>query len=58
MDIDTAVSVLNSLDEAERLLAEVRLHPGACGAAKEFMDRNRELLDRARHCIDAAHELA
>ncbi|MDQ2105581.1 hypothetical protein [Azospirillum isscasi] len=57
MDIDTAVSVLNTLDEAERLLAEVRLHPGACGAAKEFMDRNRELLDQARRRIDSAHDL-
>ncbi len=57
MDIDTAVSVLNTLDEAERLLGEVRLHRGACGAAKDFMDRNRELLDQARRHIDSAHEL-
>lgn len=57
MDIDTAVSVLNTLDEAERLLAEVRLHGGPCGAAKEFMDHNRELLDQARRYINSAHEL-
>lgn len=57
MDVDTAVSVLNTLDEAERLLAEVRLHGGACGAAKEFMDRNRDLLDQARRRIDSAHDL-
>lgn len=57
MDVDTAVSVLNTLDEAERLLAEVRLHSGACGAAKEFMDRNRDLLDQARRRIDSAHDL-
>lgn len=57
MDMDTAVSVLNRLDEAERLLGEVRLHAGV-GASREALNRNRELLDAARRHIDTVHDIA
>lgn len=56
MDMDTAVSVLNTLDEAERILGEIRLHGGA-GASREFLTRNRELLEEARRHLDTAHDL-
>ncbi|WP_448205814.1 hypothetical protein [Azospirillum sp. sgz302134] len=57
MDMDTAITVLNTLDEAERILGEVRLHNGA-GACREMISRNRELLEEARHRLEAAQELA
>ena len=56
MDIETAVSVLNTLDEAERILGEIRLHNGQ-GASREFLSRNRELLDEARRRLENAHEM-
>jgi hypothetical protein len=56
MDIETAVSVLNTLDEAERILGEIRLHNGH-GASREFFSRNRELLDEARRRLENAHEM-
>ncbi|MBP2312015.1 hypothetical protein [Azospirillum soli] len=57
MDIDTAVSVLNELDEAERLLGEIRVH-GGVGACREAMNRYRELLNEARLHLDNAHAMA
>jgi len=57
MDIDTAVSVLNELDEAERLLGEIRLH-GGVGAGRDAMNRYRELLEEARLHLDNAHAIA
>lgn len=56
MDMDTAVTVLNTLDEAERILGEIRLRNGS-GASREFLSRNRELLEQARRHLDTAHEM-
>ena len=57
MDTDTAINVLNALDEAERILGEIRLH-GGVGAGHDTMTHYRELLDEARHQLDIAHALA
>ena len=57
MDTDTAINVLNALDEAERILGEIRLH-GGVGAGHDTMTHHRELLDEARHQLDIAHALA
>lgn len=54
MDMETAVSVMNALDEAERLLGQMRLH-GGVGIGRDVLDRNRELLEQAHRCLDAAH---
>lgn len=56
MDIDTAVTVLHTLDEAERILGEMRLRCGI-GIGSDVIARNRELLDEARHQLDVAHQM-
>ncbi len=56
MDMDTAFNVLNTLDEAERILGEIRLHNGH-GASREFLSRNRELLEEARRHLENAQDM-
>ncbi|WP_148219266.1 hypothetical protein [Azospirillum sp. B510] len=55
MDADTALSIMESLDQAEDLLRRMHLRDGyACG---DVLARNRELLDAARHRLDQIHRL-
>lgn len=56
MDMDTAFNVLNTLDEAERILGEIRLHNGH-GTSREFLSRNRELLEEARRRLENVHDM-
>ncbi len=55
MDADTALSILESLDEAEALLRRMCLGDG--WASQGTLARNRELLDAARHRLELVHSI-
>lgn len=55
MDADTALSIMESLDEAEELLRRMRLHDGDAGHGA--LDRNRALLNAARCRLDLVHAM-
>ena len=57
MDAETAVTVIDSLDRAERVLSEIRVHQhdehGANTIAHQraLLNEARCLLDQAHHCL-------
>lgn len=56
MDADTAMSIMESLDQAEDLLRRMRLRDGYAG--NDMLARNRELLDAARRRLEQVHSIA
>lgn len=56
MDANTALSIMESLDQAEELLRRMRLRGGHAG--NDMLARNRELLDAARHRLEQVHSIA
>lgn len=55
MDADTALSIMESLDQAEALLSRMRLCDGY--ASSDVLAHNRELLDAARHRLEQVHSI-
>lgn len=55
MDADTAVTIMEALDQAEALLNRVHLRDGYAG--RDTLARNRELLNAARLRLDQAHSI-
>lgn len=55
MDADTALSIMESLDQAEALLRRIRLRDGQAGG--DALARNRELLNAARHRLEQIHSI-
>jgi len=55
MDAETAASVIVSLDRAERVLSEIRVHQHDEHGFNSIA-RQRALLDEARSLLDRAHE--
>lgn len=55
MDANTALSIMETLDQAEDLLRRMRLHDGHAG--NDFLARNRELLDAARRRLEQVHSI-
>ncbi|ANC91506.1 hypothetical protein A6A40_06090 [Azospirillum humicireducens] len=55
MDSNTALSIMESLDQAEDLLRRMRLRDGHAGS--DVRARNRELLDAARRRLDQVHSI-
>ncbi|PWC39723.1 hypothetical protein [Azospirillum sp. TSO35-2] len=53
MNADTAVAIMESLDEAEDLLRRMRLRDGRPG--RDALARNRELLEAARRRLEQVH---
>ncbi|HYF89823.1 hypothetical protein [Azospirillum sp.] len=56
MDANTAMSIMESLDQAEDLLRRMRLRDGYAG--NDMLARNRELLDAARRRLEQVHSIA
>lgn len=56
MDANTALSIMESLDQAEDLLRRMRLRDGYAG--NDMLVRNRELLDAARRRLEQVHSIA
>ncbi|MFP5515689.1 MAG: hypothetical protein ACLGJC_21725 [Alphaproteobacteria bacterium] len=56
MDANTALSIMESLDQAEDLLRRMRLRDGHAG--NDMIARNRELLDAARRRLEQVHSIA
>ncbi|KAA0581302.1 hypothetical protein FZ983_10220 [Azospirillum sp. B21] len=56
MDANTAMSIMESLDQAEDLLRRMRLREGYSG--NDMLARNRELLDAARRRLEQVHSIA
>ncbi len=56
MDAGTAMSIMESLDQAEDLLRRMRLRDGYAG--NDMLARNRELLDAARRRLEQVHSIA
>lgn len=54
MDAETVVAVMASLDEAERMLAEIRVHQHDERTANSFAHQ-RARLNEAHILIDRAH---
>lgn len=55
MDTETAVTVIASLDRAERVLSEIRVHQHDEHGFNSIA-RQRALLDEARGLLDLAHQ--
>ncbi|WP_158284205.1 hypothetical protein [Azospirillum sp. TSO22-1] len=55
MDTETAVTVIASLDRAEHVLSEIRVHQHDEHGWNSIA-RQRALLDEARCLLDRAHE--
>lgn len=55
MDADTAVTIMEALDQAEALLNRVHLRDGYAG--RDTLARNRELLNAARRRLDQVHSI-
>jgi hypothetical protein len=55
MDADTALTIMEALDQAEALLNRVHLRDGYAG--HDTLARNRELLDAARHRLEQVHSI-
>ena len=57
MDAEIAVAVISSLDEAERVLAEIRVHQhdehggNSIAHQRAMLHEARTLLDRAHECL-------
>lgn len=56
MDANTAMSIMETLDQAEDLLRRMRLRDGYAG--NDMLARNRELLDAARRRLEQVHSVA
>ncbi|WP_044549797.1 hypothetical protein [Azospirillum lipoferum] len=56
MDANTAMSIMETLDQAEDLLRRMRLRDGYAG--NDMLARNRELLDAARRRLEQVHSIA
>ncbi|MBF5096440.1 hypothetical protein F1643_20810 [Azospirillum sp. INR13] len=56
MDTNTAMSIMESLDQAEDLLRRMRLRGGYAG--NDMLARNRDLLDAARRRLEQVHSIA
>lgn len=55
MDTNTAVTIMEALDQAEALLNRVHLRDGYAG--HDTLARNRELLNAARHRLEQVHSI-
>ncbi|WP_042695494.1 hypothetical protein [Azospirillum sp. B506] len=55
MDADTALTIMEALDQAEALLNRVQLRDGYAG--RDTLARNRELLDAARDRLEKVHSV-
>ncbi|MGA1859986.1 hypothetical protein VH569_28715 [Azospirillum sp. 11R-A] len=55
MNADTALTIMEALDQAEALLNRVHLRDGYAG--RDTLARNRELLNAARNRLDQVHSI-
>ena len=55
MDTETAVAVIASLDQAERMLSEIRVHQHDEHGGNSIA-RQRAVLHEARTLLDRAHD--
>ncbi|KAA0598581.1 hypothetical protein J2848_001053 [Azospirillum lipoferum] len=55
MDADTALTIMEALDQAEALLNRMHLRDGYAG--RDTLARNRELLDAARDRLQQVHSV-
>nr|WP_295829793.1 hypothetical protein [uncultured Azospirillum sp.] len=55
MDADTALSIMETLDQAEALLRRMHLRDGCAGA--NALAHNRQLLTAARHRLEQVHSI-
>ena len=57
MDVETATAVIASLDQAERVLSEIRVHQhdehggNSIAHQRAMLHEARTLLDRAHECL-------
>ncbi|CAO3352697.1 hypothetical protein ABNQ39_06160 [Azospirillum sp. A26] len=55
MNADTALTIMEALDQAEALLNRVHLRDGYAG--RDTLARNRELLNAARNRLEQVHSI-
>ncbi|MBY6266180.1 hypothetical protein EI613_30350 [Azospirillum sp. 412522] len=55
MDADTALTIMEALDQAEALLNRMHLRDGYAG--RDTLARNRELLNAARDRLERVHSV-